>query len=127
MTKQLKCVLFSFFMIQMTVFAQNSSTKKRPNIVMILVDDLKPLLGAYGDSLVVSPNIDKLSNMGMRFDLAYVNQAVCGPSRYNLMLGSRSTSTGLYSFGKDFRSLYPNAVTLPQYFMNAGFFYVFFV
>ena len=108
-------------MIQMTVFAQNSSTKKRPNIVMILVDDLKPLLGAYGDSLVVSPNIDKLSNMGMRFDLAYVNQAVCGPSRYNLMLGSRSTSTGLYSFGKDFRSLYPNAVTLPQYFMNAGY------
>ncbi|RXP62710.1 DUF4976 domain-containing protein [Lutibacter sp. HS1-25] len=121
MIKQITYILFSFFLIQTTGFSQNISIKNKPNIVMILVDDLKPILGAYGDSLVVSPNIDKLATMGIRFDLAYANQAVCAPSRYNLMLGTRSTSSGIYSFGRNFRNLYPNAITLPQYFMNAGY------
>ena len=98
-----------------------SATPSQPNVLMILVDDLKPNLGAYGDTSVISPNIDKLALQGMRFDMAYANQAVCMPSRVNLMLGSRSTSTGVYNFGTDFRELYPNAVTLPQQFMNAGY------
>jgi iduronate 2-sulfatase len=121
MKKQITYILFSFCIIQTTGFTQNVPIKKKPNVIMILVDDLKPLLGAYGDPFVVSPNIDKLANAGIRFDLAYANQAVCGPSRYNLMLGTRSTSSGIYSFGKNFRDLYPDAVTLPQYFMNAGY------
>lgn len=95
--------------------------KNKPNIVMILVDDLKPTLGVYGDKTAISPNIDKLASMGTRFDFAYANQAVCAPSRYNLMLGSRSTSTGIYGFGNEFRDLYPDAVTMPQYFQKAGY------
>lgn len=93
----------------------------KPNVLLILVDDLKPTLGAYGDPTAISPNIDKLANKGMRFDMAYCNQAVCGPSRYNLLLGSRSTSTGFYNFDSDFRQTLPDAVTLPQYFMNYGY------
>lgn len=102
-------------------YGQKREQKTRPNVLLILVDDLKPTLGTYGDTTVKSPNIDNLASMGMRFDLAYANQAVCAPSRYNLMLGSRSTSTGLYSFGKDFREPFPNAITLPQVFKNAGY------
>ena len=59
--------------------------------------------------------------MGMRFDYAYCNQAVCMASRYNLLLGSRSTSTGFYSFGTQFRDVYSDAVTLPQHFINNGY------
>ncbi|MEM9830917.1 MAG: sulfatase [Bacteroidota bacterium] len=102
---------------QTLVIAQS----EKPNILLILVDDLKPNLGIYGDSVAVSPNIDQLANEGIRFNLAYCNQAVCASSRYNLMLGSRSTSTGLYNFGKEFRDVYPEAVTLPQHFMNNGY------
>lgn len=94
---------------------------KKPNILLILVDDLKPSLGVYGDSIAVSPNIDKLANMGMRFEQAYCNQAVCMASRYNLMLGARSSSTGFYNFGTQFRDVYPDAVTMPQFFMNNGY------
>ncbi|WP_084454697.1 sulfatase [Algoriphagus terrigena] len=94
---------------------------KKPNILLILVDDLKPNLGAYGDPHAISPNIDALSKSGMRFDQAYSNQAVCVSSRYNLILGSRSTSTGLYDFGKEFRDVIPDAVTMPQYFRAAGY------
>lgn len=92
-----------------------------PNVLMILVDDLKPAIGAYGDPYAKTPNLDRLANMGIRFDLAYCNQAVCMASRYNLLLGSRSTSTGLYNFGSQFRDVYPDAVTLPQHFKNAGY------
>ncbi|MCB0628941.1 MAG: sulfatase, partial [Lewinella sp.] len=98
-----------------------NAQSEKPNVLFILVDDLKPNLGIYGDPIAISPNIDELARMGTRFNKAYCNQAVCGPSRYNLLLGARSTSTGFYNFGKQFRDLYPNAVTLPQYFMNHGY------
>jgi iduronate 2-sulfatase len=98
-----------------------SAQTQRPNILLLLVDDLKPTLGVYGDPVAHSPNIDRLAEKGMTFTHAYCNQAVCMASRYNLMLGARSTSTGFYHFGKEFRDVYPNAITLPQYFMNAGY------
>ncbi len=94
---------------------------ERPNVLLLLVDDLKPALGCYGDKLAKTPNIDRLAARGMRFELAYCNQAVCAPSRNNLLLGTRSTSLGIYSLGQNFRRGAPNAVTLPQYFMQHGY------
>lgn len=111
-------LLLGLLLIQ-TVSSQEESSK--PNVLLIMVDDLKPNLGAYGDTLAISPNIDELAGEGMRFNNAYSNQAVCGPSRYNILMGSRSTSTGLYNFGKEFRDVIPDAVTLPQHFMKAGY------
>lgn len=93
----------------------------KPNVLLILVDDLKPSFGAYGDSWVHSPNLDRLAARGMRFDCAYCNQAVCGPSRNNLMLGSRSTSLGIYGLSTHFREAVPSAVTLAQYFKQNGY------
>lgn len=93
----------------------------RPNILLIMVDDLKPAIHAYGDPIAVTPNIDRLIARGTRFDLAYANQAVCAPSRINLMTGARSTSSGIYDFGMNLRDYMPNAVTLPQYLMAAGY------
>lgn len=91
-----------------------------PNVLLILVDDLKPALGCYGDTTAKTPNIDRLAARGMRFDLAYCNQAVCAPSRFTLMLGSHSTSTGLYGLGSPLRKLVPDAVTMPQFFAKHG-------
>lgn len=93
----------------------------RPNVLLILVDDLKPSFGAYGDKWVHSPNLDRLAARGMRFDMAYCNQAVCAPSRNNLLLGSRSTSIGVYSLGQHLRTAVPDAVTMPQYFKQHGY------
>jgi iduronate 2-sulfatase len=92
-----------------------------PNVLLICVDDLRPLAGTYGDPLAQTPNLDRLAARGARFDAAYCNQAVCAPSRYNLMLGTRSTSSGLYHFGRQLRDVYPDAVTLPQYFKRNGY------
>ena len=94
---------------------------QKPNVLLILVDDLKPSFGAYGDKWVHSPNLDRLAASGMRFDMAYCNQAVCAPSRNNLLLGSRSTSIGVYSLGHHFRKAVPDAVTMPQFFKQHGY------
>ena len=76
------------------VIALSASTKATlraesagsPNILLILVDDLKPALGCYGDTAARTPHIDALAARGMRFNMAYCNQAVCAPSRFTLML-----------------------------------------
>jgi iduronate 2-sulfatase len=107
------CCILSFCLLPLLLSAA-------PNVLLILVDDLKPALGCYGDPHAKTPNLDRLAARGLRFDLAYCNQAVCAPSRFNLMLGSRSTSTGLYGLGSRLRESLPNAVTLPQHFARHG-------
>jgi iduronate 2-sulfatase len=104
-----------------TPSAHAAAPATRPNVLLILVDDLKPATGSYGDRLAVTPNIDRLAARGLQFDLAYCNQAVCAPSRLNLLIGSRSTSTGLYSLGQNLRDFIPGAVTLPQFFERHGY------
>ena len=63
-----------------------------PNVLLICIDDLKPLLGCYGDRTVRSPNIDRFAASAMLFERAYCNQAVCAPSRNALLTGVRPTS-----------------------------------
>ena len=91
-----------------------------PNVLLILVDDLKPALGCYGDAAAQTPHIDRFAATGLRFDLAYCNQAVCAPSRLSLMLGSHPSSTGLYHLHSRLRAALPDAVTLPQHFARNG-------
>lgn len=97
------------------------ATTRRPNVLLILIDDLKPTLGAFGDRTAITPNIDELAARGSRFERAYANQAVCAPSRINLMTSRRSTSTGIYEFGMDLRDYIPDAVTLPELFKRHGY------
>ena len=101
--------------------AEDVATTRKPNVLMILVDDLKPALGCYGDAVAQTPNLDALAARGTRFDAAYCNQAVCAPSRFTLMLGSHSTSSGLYGLGSRLREILPDAVTLPQHFAAHGY------
>ncbi len=107
-------------LILTATFAAAASAPRRPHVLLICVDDLKPVLGCYGDPIAKTPNLDRLAARGMRFDSAYCNQAVCAPSRNNLMLGSRSTSLGIYNLATNFRVAVPDAVTMTQYFMRHG-------
>lgn len=114
MTQKFSAIFFS-------VLTAAAWAGERPNVLLILVDDLKPALSAYGEKTSITPNMDKLAARGMRFDMAYCNIAVCAASRYNLMTGSRATSLGIFGFGVDFPKPFPDAVTLPQHFKNLGY------
>lgn len=61
---------------------------KKPNIVLIMVDDLGAAdLGCYGSKAIKTPNIDRLAGQGMKFSNAYAGHTVCAPSRCVLMTG----------------------------------------
>ncbi|MBF0199288.1 MAG: sulfatase [Planctomycetes bacterium] len=94
---------------------------KRPNILFIAVDDLRPELGCYGSKIIKSPNIDRLTNKGMRFDRAYCQQAICGPSRASLMTGCRPETINVIENKAYFRELNPDIVTIPQHFIKNGY------
>ena len=92
----------------------------RPNVLLICVDDLKPLLGCYANTQVKTPNIDRLAAGGVVFDRAYCNLASCAPSRISLVTGMRPATLGIYDLATVFRTVIPDAVTLPQYFKQHG-------
>lgn len=94
---------------------------EKPNVLLICVDDLKPVLGCYGDTKIKSPNIDALAKRSVLFESAYCNQAVCAPSRNSLMTSLRPQTLGIYDLGTNFRKSRPDAVTLAQVFKNSGY------
>ena len=97
------------------------SNEQKMNVLFIAVDDLKPTLGAYGDPYALSPNIDGLAGRGLAFQNAYVQQAVCGPSRASLMTGLRPDTTGVVKLEYQLRDKMPQVLTLPQHFKNNGY------
>lgn len=60
--------------------AANASAKK-PNVLFIVSEDLKPLLGCYGESWIQSPNSDRLAQRGTVFKANYCQVAFCAPTR----------------------------------------------
>ena len=74
----------------------NGNTDKKPNIVLILVDDLGWIdTGCYGSKFYETPNIDKLAAEGMRFTDAYAACAVCSPTRAAVMTGRYPARLGV--------------------------------
>ena len=100
---------------------QNKESKKKPNILFISIDDLRPTLGVYDDPIAISPNIDQLASEGITFREAFCQSAVCAPSRASLMTGLRPDSTRVWHLGDKFRKINPAAVTMPQHFSKHGY------
>jgi iduronate 2-sulfatase len=99
--------------------------KQKPNVLFIISDDLKPLLGCYGTSWIQSPNIDRLASKGTVFTANYCQVAFCAPTRFSLLTGLRPDSTGVYLNPDQpqdlLRTRLPDVVTLPQHFKNHGY------
>lgn len=103
---------------QKSVKVENSKPK---NILFIAVDDLKPLLNAYGESQMHTPNFDRLAKMGTIFTNAHVQQAVCGPSRASIMTGMYPDHTKVWDLETNFRESAPELMSMPEYLITQGY------
>ncbi|HLP25368.1 MAG TPA: sulfatase [Acidobacteriota bacterium] len=94
---------------------------ERPNVLLIMVDDLRPELACYGDTPARTPHIDALARSGTLFRRAYCQQALCAPSRASLLTGLRPDSLGVMDLSHPVRQTRPDVRTLPQHFRAAGY------
>jgi iduronate 2-sulfatase len=99
----------------------SSASAEQPNVLLIMVDDLRASLGCYGDTLAQTPNIDRFAGTSRIFGRAYCQQAVCGPSRASLLTGRLPDNLRVWHNRNLFRSMHPDLVTLPQCFKNQGY------
>lgn len=119
-------VLLNFLFFQSSLVAQEKD-KSKPNIILILVDDLGHHdVSYYGTSDIRTPNIDKLCKSGMRFDNFYANSCVCSPTRASLLSGRYPEMVGVpglvRSVPKDnFGFMKPDVVLLPKYLKSANY------
>lgn len=101
--------------------ASQSRAERRPNVLLIMADDLAPRLGSYG-APVLTPNIDRLAAQGVSFDRAYSQFPWCAPSRASMLTGTRPGTTRVADLNTSFRAALPDIQTLPQYFRTNGYF-----
>ncbi len=92
------------------------------NVLFLIADDLNTMLGAYGDPLARTPNLDKLAARGVRFDRAYCAYPLCGPSRNSMLTGLYPNSTGIVTNSQIFRQTIPAQISLSQAFRQQGWF-----
>jgi len=117
-----KIIAISLTVAALTVQFSFGQTSKNKNVLFIAVDDLKPLLGCYGVTNIITPNIDKLAKDGVIFSNAHCQYAICSPSRASLLTGMRPDYTQIWDFKARMRDINPDILTIPQYFKNSGYF-----
>lgn len=98
-----------------------SAAPGKLNVLFIAVDDMRPELGCYGNTIVKTPNIDRIAARGIVFNHAYCQQAVCSPSRTAIMTGLRPDVTKVWDLETHFRVAQPDCITLPQHFKAHGY------
>jgi iduronate 2-sulfatase len=110
-------------LLTLAIFANcNLRAAQRPNMLFLISDDLNNHLGCYGHPIVKTPNIDRLAARGMRFDRAYCQFPLCGPSRNCMLTGLHPNSTGIQGNAQIFRQTIPEHRSLPQAFRLNGYF-----
>ena len=95
----------------------------KPNIIIFYIDDMgygQP--SSYGGQLIITPNIDKMADNGVRFTDGYVAAPICGPSRVGLMTGRYQARTGHDANGRSIeKSLVLDEVTMAELLNKQGY------
>jgi arylsulfatase A-like enzyme len=103
--------------------ASPSAAAPRPNVLMIIADDLNDWIGCLnGHPDVKTPNLDRLAQRGLLFTNAHCAAPVCNPSRVATFTGRLPSRTGVYGNDVVWHEVMPGVVTIPQHFKANGYY-----
>jgi len=92
-----KINVYAITALMLPVCLSTSGQQDQPSFILIVADDLGyGDLGCYGHPTIMTPNLDRMADEGMRFTQFYVGAAVCSPSRAALLTGRYGFRTGVY-------------------------------
>jgi len=96
--------------------------ENRPNVLMIVVDDMNDWVGCLGGHpQVQTPNIDRLASRGLLFTNAHVPAPVCNPCRVSVLTGRNPNTTGIYANNVVWHEAFPGITSLPSHFRANGY------
>lgn len=99
-----------------------ASPPSHPDVLFIISDDMSDWIQLLDRANpIATPNLDRLARRGVLFSRAYAASPACNPSRTAMLTGRAPSTTGVYGNASDWRGAMPDAVTLPQAFMRAGY------
>lgn len=112
----------AFFYAVLSIFlsASGSVFANPPNIIVFILDDVGQAdVGAFGNTVIQTPNIDRLATEGMRFENAFLTTSSCSPSRASILTGLYPSATG----ARNLNDPVPvEKTSLPQLLRNAGYY-----
>lgn len=104
------------------LLGSRSHAEDRPNVLMIILDDLNDWVGFLdGHPNVQTPHMDRLAQRGIVYTEAYCVSPICGPSRAAVLTGMRPETTGAFTNQGNYRNYAPGAETFPEYFRRHGY------
>ena len=112
------CLLLFLFA---SCLKEKKTNHSKYNVLFIHVDDLRPELGCYGNSIIQTPHIDKLATSGFLFNNHYVQSAICGPSRSSLLTGKVSQQWDPWADLRKIDQEPDKPVSLPHLFKKNGY------
>jgi uncharacterized sulfatase len=94
---------------------------ERPNVLLIISDDLNTHLACYGDAVARTPNLDALARKGILFERAYCQFPHCNPSRSSFLTSLRPKTTRVTNNEDNLYENHPGVMTLPHWFREHGY------
>lgn len=117
-------IIFSFFSCGGGPSEKNKSNTKRPNIILVMADDLGwGDVGYNGNKIVKTPNLDLMASQGVRLDRFYAAAPVCSPTRASCLTGRNSYRYGIFwaDVGSDAGHLRSQEITLAEMLKENGY------
>ena len=116
-----KGIINLFLIFFITIFSSANDEKVKLNVLFIIADDLNCDLGAYGNLVVKTPNIDRLAKRGILFENAHNQYPLCGPSRASFLTGLYTNQTKITQNNMSLRNSVPDVISLGQRFRQQGY------
>ena len=115
-------LITTIFILPLPAHAATADAGKKPNVLLIIADDLNDWIGPLGGHpQAKTPNLDKLASRGVSFKNAYIAAPICNPSRAAFMSGKRPSTTGIYNNQQPAMPHLPPGICLNDYLRKFGY------